>query len=400
MIQSFLLTAALLTGVIDVEVQTLDGQKTGGHLTELGQQRITIESATGPVTFEVSKLMSVSSAGEQNADAARPQVVVELIDDTRLNAKSFSTSKGEAQIELVAGGNIKAPTKIIRYARFVETAPTQGQLAKQWDEILALEPEGDLLVTRKKGSLDYTEGLVRDIDADTVNFSLDGEDINVKRPRVEAVLYYRATAPTLPDAQCVVHLRGSGQISASRLGLDGDAISVTTTAGAMLELPVDSLARLDYSVGKIQYLSDLEAELTEVTPYVGGPKNLASYAAAFAPRRDRNFENEPLKLGGRSYDKGLALHSQTRQTYRLAGKFRQFTALAGIDDAVSVGGDVLLQVSGDGKPLWEGTIKGGEPPQALELDVAGVKRLELLVGFGDDLDIGDHLDLCDAKLMK
>jgi len=96
----------------------------------------------------------------------------------------------------------------------------------------------------------------------------------------------------------------------------------------------------------------------------------------------------------------LALHSQTRQAYRLAGKYRQFTATVGIDDAVSVGGDVLLQVSGDGKPLWEGTIKGADQPQTLELDVSGVKRLELLVGFGDDLDIGDHLDLCDAKVMK
>jgi len=399
-IHTVLMSAVFLAGAIDVEVQTLDGQKTAGRLTQLDGQHVAVDTTAGAATFEVSKLVSVSSAAGKGTDVPKPQVIVELIDDTRLNAKSFGTVKGQAEIELVSGGMIKVPTKIIRYARFVEAAPTQGQLAKQWDEMLALKPGGDLLVTRKKGSLDYTEGLVRDINADRVNFSLDGENIEVKRPRVEAILYYRVTEPALPVPQCVVHLLGNAQIAAAYIELKGDLISLTTAASAKFEVPIESLARLDYSVGKLQFLSDLEAELTEVTPYFGGPKDLAAYVDAFAPRRDRNLDNEPLKLAGKTYEKGLALHSQTRQTYRLAGKYRQFMAIAGIDDAISAGGSVQLQISGDGKQLWEGTIKAGDEPRLLEIDVTGVKRLELFVGFDDNLDVGDHLDLCEAKVMK
>ena len=62
---------------------------------------------------------------------------------------------------------------------------------------------------------------------------------------------------------------------------------------------------------------------------------------------------------------------------------------------------VQLVISGDGKILFDGEIKGREPPRPLDLDVVGVRDLEILVDFGSDVsDIGDHLDLVDAKLIR
>ena len=34
------------------------------------------------------------------------------------------------------------------------------------------------------------------------------------------------------------------------------------------------------------------------------------------------------------------------------------------------------------------------------MDVKGVKTMTILVDFGEDLDVGDHVDLADAKLIK
>jgi hypothetical protein len=48
----------------------------------------------------------------------------------------------------------------------------------------------------------------------------------------------------------------------------------------------------------------------------------------------------------------------------------------------------------------ESDVRGSDPPQNLDLDVAGVRDLEILVDFGGDLDIADHLDLADAKVVK
>ena len=63
-------------------------------------------------------------------------------------------------------------------------------------------------------------------------------------------------------------------------------------------------------------------------------------------------------------------------------------------------GDVHVVISGDGKPLFEGDVRGSDEPRILDLDVAGIRDFEILVDFGGDLDIADHLDLADAKVIK
>ena len=48
------------------------------------------------------------------------------------------------------------------------------------------------------------------------------------------------------------------------------------------------------------------------------------------------------------------------------------------------------------KPL---TLTGKSKPVPIRLDVTHVKQLTFQVDFGDDLDVGDHVDLADAKLI-
>ena len=393
---SLLFSAA---GPVAVELQTLDGNRLAGQITELGPQQLVLQTPTGPVTVEAAKLMSVAFGSQPAADAvpASTPVRVELVDGSLLIAKTFIAAQGQATVEIGSGTSVTVPSKSIRYVRFAAPA---AELTRQWEEILALQPAADLLVLRKQGSLDYTETLIRDVTAETVHVELDGDAVPVKRGRVEAIVYFRAVAPALADPRCLVHVQGGSSVAATEVTLSDGKLLAATPGGARIELPLESLSRLDYSVGKVQYLSELAAETTEVTPYVGGPGSLPAYDALLAPQSDKSFDNQPLRLSGKQYAKGLAIHSQTRLAYRLAGKYRQLTALAGIDDTIDSGGNVHLQISGDGRTLWEGTIAKGEEPRQLELDLTGVKRLELVVGYGDDLDIGDHLNLCDAKIMK
>ena len=57
-------------------------------------------------------------------------------------------------------------------------------------------------------------------------------------------------------------------------------------------------------------------------------------------------------------------------------------------------------ISGDGNPLFEADVRGSDPPRELDLDVTDVRDLEILVDFGGDLDISDHLDLAEARVIK
>ena len=51
--------------------------------------------------------------------------------------------------------------------------------------------------------------------------------------------------------------------------------------------------------------------------------------------------------------------------YRLAGEYRRFQAVMGIDEAnlpTPSLGDVHVVISGDGKPLFEGDVRGADEP--------------------------------------
>jgi hypothetical protein len=189
-------------------------------------------------------------------------------------------------------------------------------------------------------------------------------------------------------------------LQAAKLGLEAGKIKLTTPAGVSQEVPLDAVTRFDFSAGKVAYLSDLDPERATFTPLVGLKEPPAGLEAFYQYRRDIGFEESPLRLDGKTYRKGLALASRTELVYRLPGKFRQFRAMVGIDDAVRETGNVHLEIKGDGRILWQGDVRGSEPARELELEITGVKRLEILADYGADQDIGDRLDLGEARVSK
>jgi hypothetical protein len=74
--------------------------------------------------------------------------------------------------------------------------------------------------------------------------------------------------------------------------------------------------------------------------------------------------------------------------------------MVGIDDAVRDAGHVELVISGDDRVLFSRTVTGQEKGFPVELDITGVRRLKILVDYGEQMDIADHLNLCDARLTK
>jgi hypothetical protein len=163
---------------------------------------------------------------------------------------------------------------------------------------------------------------------------------------------------------------------------------------------LEAIARLDFSRGKVEYLSQMKPESVDWTPYFAPLGAQDAQHAFFRFRTDRGLREPTLSLGGKTYQRGLALHSRTELVYRLDGRWRRLEAVAGIDDSVQGKGHVRLTIRGDGQVLYDEQIAGRDAPRPVSLDVSGVRRLTILVDFGDDLDVADHLDLCEARIIK
>ena len=179
-----------------------------------------------------------------------------------------------------------------------------------------------------------------------------------------------------------------------------EELTWTTPCGLELSAAPATVAKLDFSRGKIIFLSDLAPESVTFTPYFGNGKDLPLLARFYAPRSDKSLESGPLQLKGTQYAKGLALHSRTEIVYRLPGRFRRFKAIAGIDDGVRPAGHVELTIRGDDEVLWDRPLGGSDDPEPIDLDLTGVRRISILVDYGEKLDVADHLDLCEARITK
>jgi len=391
----------LLIGVLGVappefEVHVLGGDPRVGPITEWGADRMTVRTADGPVSLDTREIAGISRRGAGPSNVP-PSVWAELIDGSRLAGADYAVREGRAGITRPDGEVTDVSARDVAAVQLQR--PTEA-IAAEWSRILESELDADLLVVRKGDSIDYHRGTLGDVSDKVVKFDLEGDLLAVKRSRVFGLIYYRSAGRRLPDPACWLTEADGSRWAVRSVRLEGEEFRWTTPLGLEVSRAAAEVVRIDFSPGKIVYLSDLEPESLVWTPYFGSTKKLPALARFFGPREDRGLDPGPLSLDGKQYEKGLALHSRTSLVYRLPGRFRRFKAVVGIDDRVRPQGNVRLVIRGDDRVLLETTVAGTDPPLPVDLDLSGVRRLAILVDYGADLDVADHLDLCDARIVK
>lgn len=378
-----------LTAAPPVEVTTLRGEQHVGSLERLSGDEVILKTPTGAVTMSAAELLTLrvpsaaatSTTGETTAD-------VRLTDGTRLRATKFSSNGTEATVEHPQLGSLKLPMTVVQSVRF---APPDAKVDAAWNQLLDKTPKKDQVAVRKADVLDHLDGVIGSLDETTVQFQLDGDEIPVKRERVFGLIYARRENLS-GKALSAVELSSGDRLAARTVSFDGEAWKVRLASGAEVAVPMGLVQSVDFSLGKIAYLSNLDPRDVKYTPF---------FDFVWEYRRDRSLDGKSLSLGNKTYAKGLALHSLTVLKYRLGGDYRRFQTVMGIDDDIRVAGNVDVIIKGDGRPLFKGTARVNQPPQPLDLDVTGVVELEITVDYGDDkLDIGDRLHLADAKVVK
>ncbi len=391
-----MLAILLTTAAPAFEIQTLDGQTLVGPLVELSADRVTVDASGGRVSIESDKLVSIAAKEKPPVPANTSGLIVELADGSTIYARQYTAQGSLAKITLPDGLVLESPLNAVRTVQF-EQKP--GTLSAEWNRLVKMNADSDLLMFHKGDNLDYQQGVLRDVTEDAVQFDLDGELLPVKRTKVFGFVYRHRVEATMPAAVCRI-TDVSGSQWAVRSLSSSDKMQWTTPSGIHVSLATDKIAQIDFSGGKIVFLSDLKPESVRWTPFFGAGKSLGAVERFYAPRYDRNFDGGPLLLSGVTYKKGLALHCRTETVYRLPDRFSRFMATAGIDDAVRPGGKARLIVRGDDNLLLDTVITGADLPKAVDLDLTGVRRLTIIVDFGDTLNAGDYLLLCNARLRK
>lgn len=409
-----------LAGIVpaaEVTATRLDGTTVSGDLRQWTDNDLVITTPTGDQRIVANQLVSLrwQPAATSPAPAEKNSGLVELIDGSVLPIKSIQVEKSQATITLARSAAPDDNPLDLPVDKLVamQLRPLDGPLAAQWNEMRRQNLANDVLAVLKKDgkSLDYVEGVMGDISDAKIEFKLEGETQHVDRAKIAGAIYYRPNRRSLEEPRASLQGRAGLRVIATHIELKDSRLELTTAAGAKLSWPIEDISLADFSAGKLMYLSDIEPASTNWTPLVGLP-SAAKVAAEYGqPHRDKSAYGGPLALVMKDsesastqtatrFNKGLALRSRTEIIYRLPAGFQRFLALAGIDPATSADGNVRLTISGDDRNLLDTEIAGDQAPHPIQLDIANIKRLKIVVDYGQNLDSGDWLNLCEARIVK
>lgn len=413
------LTAALAAGP-PVTVKSLVGAtSTKGTLTELTTSKVTLEGTGAPRTLAAAELMWVEFPAPPKP-TEKPAVWIELLDGSKLLATAYTTTSGKAKIELTTRQSVEIPTRAIRHVRFREQLTPE--LAAQWREIVGTPATGDIVVIRKTSmrsveqgdaepitvteqALDQVEGTIHDVGPDSVLFESDGEKIPVKREKLDGLVYYQPAKREFSRGVCRLIDAGGSSWSLRDVQLAADNLKAATIGGISVEIPLTAVAKVDYSIGNVAFLADLEPDTGggDLTVSLQPAAMSYKFGHVFRARSGPPLGADAFRIGGKKYDGGMSLHSPLSLVYRVPEGFRWLRALAGVDDSVIAPGRFDLVVLGDGKELLRRSYDGKlaqRQAEPIDVDLAGVRRVTIVLDPADGQDFGDQLDLVDARFTK
>lgn len=411
---------AISLTLIDVRVDTLDGRVTDGSLQKLDTTSILVSLSDGESkAIPLSDVLELNftNADRGSIDNQAPMQGLLRI-GSRIDLSEATASAETATLQSPVFGELTIPRTDVRALRLQEL---KLEWQPQWDAFLERNNEKDLLIVAKRDGtgLDFLTGVVSKIESDTVPFLLDGDEIPVPRSRVFGIVF-KAAEKSAPTVNAVaLKINGGGLVHATNLNLNSEQLEFQSPWGQQLSLAVDRLSSIDFSGGRLHYLSDLEP-LSERyfgldppdkkwgTIFDDDAATRMGLSSQWRFSRDRfpNNGRPPLMLDQQVYQKGLCIFPSAAIEYALDGHYSRFTAVVGIDDDVAFNQQkgrpptaVELRIEVDGKEVLKKLIHAPDKPFPLELEMNGATTLLIIVDFGDGESTCDYLDLADARLI-
>jgi hypothetical protein len=396
----------------DVQVKLLRGSDVKGQLVAVSSDKLTLATATGERAIPANELRSVEFPQTRN-ELEKPRVWLQLLDGSQIAGTSVSLATGKAVVELVGGDKLpEMPARAIRAIRF----STEPKLTEPWNEILAATRSGDLLVLKKSATrdveeggvtktvttltLDELEGTVLQVGPDSVKFDFDGDKVDVKREKLEGIIFFQPVKRELPPA--VVRLKdlADSDWQLRTVELQGDELVATTPAGATLRLSLTQIKRLDFSAGNEALLAELPIETSEASTALL-PKGLSPAAAEWFGPAVGKRPGVAVVRGSTPVTTTVGLTGESSVTYRVPEGFKKFAAEVLLVSKVGTGSDVEVVVLGDGKPLVKHLLAatGERLPLPIEVDVVGVRRLTLQATSASQ-GLGALVDFQEARFTK
>lgn len=376
----WLVVAAIVCGAVPaaadgVRVERADGAFVEGELRGIDADGVALDVDGAPQRFAIADVRVVERV-PAGTPAGTGALRVTLVDGGWIEGTDLAWDGATVRLERPDGA-VEIPAERVRTVAWRRADdPADAAPGAAWSATLPEAGSGDLIVVASADGQEMVECAVKGVSAEAVTIVLDEETIPVKRAKVIGIHWLRPAAEA--PGGISVGLSG-GDLRARRVewGTDG----VVLDGG--LRLPAAAVTRLDWSTGRSLALATTPPERVDVEPWFGGLAGVPGLAAALGPRALPAGEGMPRG--------GLLVRPRTTAVWRIPPESRRFRAAASIPADARPGGAATLVVAIDGREVDRRRLEAGTESgavMALDVDVAGGRRLSVTIDFGAATDPG------------
>jgi hypothetical protein len=378
-------TLVLLDGKrIEVDVQSIDAA-TG---------KIAADGLDQPLELQGLRSLSRPAAEVKRTPGA---YAVRLAGGGDLLAETLKVADEKIAVKSPYG-EVALPLEAARAIVFASDnkAEKRAAITEQGNEMFAravAQPpsERDALLVVVEDKVQSLSGLVSEWNAGGVTFDWEGQSREIAYERIYAVVLAQLGPAHDATGECAIATTDGSTITGRVAGLVDGKLAVTVAQGAKLSVPWDAVRSISIKSDRLVYLSDLKPLDAQTRPVVTLPRPWQA---------DKGVMGSALRLGEQTFEKGLGVMSRTELVFAQPGGFDALAATIGIDASAEGRGNCEFVVLVDGREAFRATMTGKTPPKEIRISTQGANRVSLIVEPGEDLDLADHADWCDARFLK
>jgi hypothetical protein len=377
---------------VEVRATKIDGSTVTAQWVGLVDERhIKLSREDGALSIPLGDLAEVAFPQAGTSRNTHGPVVFHLQDGGRINGRFVGGGK-----DRVVGDSMIADGLVLPFGQLaaieLASAPEFPRAAELFRSALGDRLAGqDILVTRSVDEPQALPGRLQQVGPERGVFVFGGRERPFQTDRMYGIVFAVGIA-RVEEFDTTIELPDGSLLAGRVEGANERTLTYRTSLGEPLELPLSHIARIRVQSGRVVFLSDLTPQEERVAGLLHRP---------WPVRADRSVAARPMQIGGRRFEKGIGCHSLTELVYSIDGAYDSFVATIGIDDSVRPRGAVVFRVRGDERVLFDsGPVTGTDDPRQIVVDVREVKELTLVVDYGPGLDVSDHADWGDARLLR
>jgi hypothetical protein len=375
------------TGSAADRCELIDGQSREGAVTSIDPQGEIAFAQAPPLAWETLRQIDRTVDDRERATSNEDTIRVDLVGGGRILADGLDLAEEQFVVRWgLSGEPLMLSIDAVRAIVWEDVESEEG-FAKARS---TPSNDFDQLFVRVDGGLQVVRGLIDQIDSQQAVFAWQGERRRLERDKLAAIVLAQAGGPVARAGKCQVELADGSSLLSQPPRLADGQLTLAPIGAREVTVPWSSVRTVRAFSPRLKYLSEMKPSRVLEQPLV----------TLLRPwQKNRSVAGGALTLRGRTFENGIGVHSRCLLTYDVDQPGEWFLAVIGVDDATRGRGDCEFVVLGDGRELLRRRVTGKDPPQPIRVDIEAVRQLTLAVEPGQDLDLADHADWCDARIL-